>query len=210
MLNFKEYYSMSNRVNLSNIKLFDSETLFHEMAILNPAAIAKTQSALQFIHQHEIPGVLIGGMAVSHWTVDRHLTPDVDFLTNHVAQLKNILSQEKMPFSPLVSDGAFSGIQVPALDADFLDAHDGNEPFNQYILKTSKQTQIGGVSFQIIDPAVLTIMKFTLGRNKDTEDAFNLLKMVDKDALKGHLKALKDHLGDNIDASTIWGYKKAF
>lgn len=187
--------------------LFDSKTLFKEMAILNPGAIQKTQNAFQFVQQHGIQAVLIGGMAVSHWSTDRTLTPDVDFLTPDLNQVKQILQQNNMQSSVLASSGAYGGIMVPQLDADFLDANQGNAAFNQYVLNTAVSTRIGGVMFKIIDPNVLTIMKFDLGRAKDTEDAFKLMQggNVNKMAMRTHLKATKTMLS-NEEAQTIWGY----
>lgn len=49
-------------VNLREVALFDSPSLFKEMAVLNKNAIAKTQTAMQFIHDNNIPGVIIGGL----------------------------------------------------------------------------------------------------------------------------------------------------
>ena len=200
---------MANDVNLRESTLFDSQSLFHEMAVLNPNAIAKTQNAMQFIHQHNIPGVIIGGIAVSHYTQDRPLTPDVDFLVANIAALKSLLQQQNMIFSPLASNGAFGGIYVPELDADFLDASEGNVGFNRYILQTPTTARIGGVPFPVINPAVLTIMKFIIGRDKDTSDAFKLLPTVPKADLRVHLKALSKFLPEDMDARTIWSYAQA-
>jgi len=211
MKTFKEYSlerdSLMGIVNLTEAALFESQSLFKEMAILNPNAITKTQNALQFIHQNNIPGVLIGGMAVSHFTQDRALTPDVDFLTPNMAGLKELLHAQNIPFQPLASSGDFGGISVPQIDADFLDANEGNTKFNHYILQTAVTARIGGVSFPVINAAVLTIMKFMIGRDKDTEDAFKLLPTIPKDALKSHLKALRNSITGDIDAKTIWDYR---
>lgn len=196
-------------VNLTEAALFDSVSLFNEMAVLNPNAIAKTQTAMEFIHKHNIPGVIIGGIAVANYTHDRPLTPDVDFMTGNIAALKSILQQENIPFSPLASNGDFGGIFVPSLDADFLDAREGNVGLNRYILQTAKTARIGGANFPIIDPGVLTIMKFIIGRDKDQNDAFKLLPTVPKAELKAHLKALGKYLPEDMDAKTIWSYAQA-
>ena len=118
-------------------------------------------------------------------------------------------TKKGIAFQPLASNGEFGGIYVPKLDADFLDADEGNAPLNHYILKTAVSTQIGGVTFPIINNAVLTIMKFIIGRDKDTSDAFKLLKTVPKEELKTHLKNLKSYLPEDMDAKTIWSYAKA-
>ncbi len=196
-------------VNLAESSLFESPSLFKEMAVLNPKAIAKTQTAMQFIHQHNIPGVIIGGIAVSHFTHDRPLTPDVDFMTANISALEEILHQEGIPFQPLASSGDFGGIYVPSLDADFLDASQGNAALNRYILQTATTARIGGVSFPIINRAVLTIMKFIIGRDKDQNDAFKLLPTVPKAELKVHLKALSRYLPEDMDAKTIWSYAQS-
>ncbi len=187
--------------------LFDSKTLFKEMALLNPNAIQKTQNAFEFVQQHGINAVLIGGMAVAHWSHDRALTPDVDFLVPDLNSVKQVLQAQNYPSQPLASTGAYGGIMVPQLDADFLDANQGNTAFNQYVLKTAVSSRIGGVQFRVIDPNVLTIMKFDLGRSKDTDDAFKLLQggQVNKAAIKQHLLQVKNMLV-NDDIKTIWSY----
>jgi predicted nucleotidyltransferase len=207
-MNFREFL-MTKTVNLLEATLFDSSSLFKEMAILNPNAIAKTQTAMQFIHDNNIPGVIIGGMAVANYATDRALTPDVDFLTSDISKLKVLLQQQNIQFQPLASSGNFGGIYVPSLDADFLDASEGNVGLNKYILQTATTAKIGGVSFPIIDAAVLTIMKFIIGRDKDQNDAFKLLPTISKDVLKIHLKALSRFLPEEMNAKTIWSYAKA-
>lgn len=201
---------MSNNLNLKDSSLFDSQSLHAEMAVLNPNAISKTQKAMQFIHDNNIPGVIIGGIAVSNFTHDRALTPDVDFLTANIENVKSVLQKSKIPFQTLASTGPYGGIYVPDLDTDFLDANIGHSNLNHYILKNPTFAKIGGLNFPIINPAILTIMKFIIGREKDQVDAFKLLPTVPKEDLKIHLKALKNYLPEEIDAKTIWGYAQAF
>lgn len=196
-------------VNLSDAALFESQFLFKEMAVLNPSAIAKTQNAMQFVHDNNISGAIIGGIAVSHYTQDRKLTPDFDFLTPNINMVKAALQKNQIPFQPLASTGGFGGIFVPQLDADFLDADEGNAPLNHYVLQTAKTATIGGVSFPIIDPVVLMIMKLVIGRDKDQTDAFKLLPKLPKPELKVHLKAMKGMLPEDMDAKTIWSYAQA-
>jgi len=209
MKTFKEFFMSKKIVNLKDHSLFDSSSLFNEMAVLNPNAITKTQTAMQFIHDNDIPGVIIGGIAVSNYTQDRALTPDVDFLTSDIKFVKSVLEKEGIHFKQLATSGEFGGIYVPQLDADFLDANEGNAQLNHYILKTATTAQIGGAAFPIIDHAVLTIMKFIIGRDKDMHDAFKLLPTVSKEELKNHLKNLKNFLPEDMDAKTIWSYAKA-
>lgn len=208
MKRFAEYLVS---VDLSDKDGFNSQTLFIEMAILNPNAISKAQSAFQFITDKQIQGVLIGGMAVSHWAAERKLTPDVDFLVPNVDLVKSILTDEGIPFYPLLSAANLNGIQVTQYDADFMDEMGGEVPAS-YVLQTAKPAIIGGVSFKVADPGVLAISKFSIGREKDNEDAFKLLKSgsINKSEFKKHLKALKNYLIGELDAKTIWTYADAF
>ena len=207
MNTFKDFFM--SRVNLKEAILFDSSSLFKEMALLNPHAINKTQAAMQFIQQHSIPGAIIGGIAVANYVHDRPLTPDVDFLTSDLQLVKTVLQKQGMSFQPLASSGDFGGVYVPELDADFLDANEGNSPLNHYVLRTAITAKVGGVSFPIVNPEVLTIMKFVIGRDKDQTDAFKLLPIIRKDVLKVHLKALQKYLPRDASAKTIWSYAQA-
>jgi predicted nucleotidyltransferase len=195
-------------VDLSSKYLTDSKTLFQEMAVLNPNAINKIQSALQFLIDNHVNAVLIGGMAVAHWTTDRKLTPDVDVLTNEMSRIEQILNQNNIEYQPLAQVGNFAGIQVPRFDLDVLDANKGNSQFNQYVIHTARPARIGGVGFKVIDPDVLCIMKFDLTRQRDTEDAFKLLGSgnVRLRTLERHLSAIGQHLNHPEESQNILGY----
>ena len=187
---------------------FDSPTLFAEMAVQSQSAINKIHQALQFVIKNKLQCVLVGGMAVAHYTA-RPITPDVDFMSADIHAVEAALDKETIPYAALASDGRYSGIQVPSMDADFLDAKTGNKILNQYILKTAKVANIAGMSVPVIDPGVLVIQKFWVGRDKDTDDAFKLLKVTNKDELKTHLNAVGKSLkGSEIDAPTILSYAK--
>lgn len=205
----KKFIDFISPVNLNESKSFDSQFLFKEMAVLNQNAIKKTQSALQFIQRNGIKGAIIGGIAVSHFVSDRALTPDVDFLTSDIDKLKSILDKENIDHKPLASNGEYGGIYVADLDTDFLDVNEGNVFLNNYILKTSVPAQIGGASFQVVNPSVLAIMKLVIGRDKDQTDAFKILPTLPKAELKIHLTALKKHLPEDVPASLIWSYAKS-
>lgn len=208
MKTFKEYVMSKQKVNLTEASLFDSPFLFKEMALLNPNAIKKTETAMQFIKDNDIPGVIVGGVAVSHFTEDRPLTPDVDFMTSDISLVKSILMNKGMEYEPLAApSGDFGGIYVPDLDADFLDANIGTPVLNDYIMKTATNAKIGGQTFPVINPAVLAIMKFTTGRDKDETDAFKLLPTVSKAEFKQHLQALKSQFSKE-ELNNIWGYAK--
>ena len=201
MSKFKDFVERKEDFNC------DSQTLFNEMAILNPNSLNKIRNAIQFIHQNNIKCVLVGGMSVSHYVADRKLTPDVDLLTVDIENLKQILQEQNVPYSQLAGNEQYEGITVPQFDADFLDANAGNAKLNHYILQTAVNSNIAGVSIPVIDPCVLTIMKFEIGRDKDTDDAFKLLPTLDKNALKVHLTALKGDLR-TASAKEIWQYAK--
>jgi hypothetical protein len=206
-MRFTEYYNM---IDLTNPKLFGSQTLFKEMAVMNPNTIEKATKAMQFIHDNKIPGAIIGGVAVSNYTEDRPLTPDIDFMTSDLEHVKKILDEKKIPYRPLALTGAF-GIAVPSMDLDFLDASNGNPnevAMNTYIIGTAKNVTIGGQQFPMIDPAVLTIQKFTIGRDKDSKDAFRLLPTISKEEIKKHLKKLKGYI-DPDEVSSIWTMAKS-
>lgn len=200
MSNFKDFVFQRDK--------FQSPTLFKEMAVLRPNAISKIRQAFEFIHSNNIKGCLIGGIAVSHYIADRPLTPDVDYMVENISALTNILQTNNMQFHSLghMTD-SYEGIGVPQIDTDFLDAHKGKVHLNEYIIRTAITTVVGGTSVSIINPEVLTIMKFDIGRSKDLEDAFKLLKITNKDNLRTHLNALKGDLTE-IDAKTIWSYAK--
>lgn len=187
---------------------FDSPTLYAEMAVQSPTAINKIHQALQFVIRNKLQCVLVGGMAVAHYTA-RAITPDVDFMSASIQAVEAALDKETIAYAALASDGRYSGIQVPSMDADFLDANTGNKLLNQYILKTAKTANIAGMTVPVIDPGVLAIQKFWVGRDKDTDDAFKLLKVANKPELKAHLNAVGKSLrGSEIDAPTIWSYAK--
>lgn len=200
---------LHHTIDLTQECLFASKTLFKEMALLNPNAIKKTTNAFQWVHDNQINGVLIGGMSVAHWTKDRTITPDVDILTSELSKVIELLQAQNIHYNNLASDGRYGGISVPSMDVDFLDATKGNVKLNQYILKTATPQMIGGISFLVIDPATLAIAKMWTGRNKDTEDSFNLMgsgNLNKKDFLY-HLKMLSPTLkGSDISPKELGDY----
>ncbi len=200
---------IESQVDLSTSFLFDSKSLYKEMAIQNPDALNKTQNAMQFITDNKLSGVLVGGMAYSHHHIDRPNKTDVDFLTDDIEKVKESLARNSMIHAPLAGNDLFGGIQVPELDADFLDANVGNAGLNRYLMDTSQMANIGGVKFKVADPSVLAIMKLTTGRPKDMEDAFGLFSIVDIEKLKNHVKNLEKYLPDDTDAETIISYAQA-
>lgn len=197
---------LTEHVDLRNDKGFDSQNLFREMAVLAPAAVNKLQAGLQWIKNHNIQAVIIGGTAVAHYVAgSRPLTPDVDFLVANMTDVQNKLRQEQIQFTPLAEIGAFSGIQVPQFDTDFLDANSGTPEINRYVFQTARNERVGGATFPIISPEVLAIVKFNIGRDKDDKDAFMLLQSG-KMNKKLYLQAVKDLRGYLHDPQSIKMY----
>jgi len=186
---------------------FTSQTLYQEMAIQSPSALEKIKKSFEFVKRNNINCVLVGGMAVAHYT-SRAITPDVDFLCPDIESVKTAASKENLKFKPVIYPelNQIGGIQIVDFDADFLDAKKANSEVNLKILSNALPAKIGGFNVLVADPATLTIQKFATGRNKDLDDAFKLLPLVDKSILKSTLKSVKDNLGNQIDAKTIWSY----
>ena len=131
-------------------------------------------------------------------------------MTSDLNYVKKVLDEKNIPYRPLALTGAF-GIAVPSMDLDFLDASNGNPnevAMNTYIIGTAKNVTIGGQEFPMIDPAVLTIQKFIIGRDKDSKDAFRLLPTISKEEIKKHLKKLKNYI-DPDEVSSIWTMAKS-
>lgn len=192
---------------LCEVDGFSSKYLYNEMAIQSPSAIQKIKKSFEFVKRNNLDCVLVGGMAVAHYT-SRAITPDVDFLCPDIAAVKHAADKENLNVRPVVfADlNQSGGFQIVEFDADFLDAKKGNAEVNSQIIIHAEPTSIGGFTVLISDPSTLMIQKFVTGRNKDLEDAFKLLPLVDKSKLKSILKILKNKLGSEIDAKTIWSY----
>lgn len=182
---------------------FDSFSLFQEVISQSSATLSKIKSVFDFITENKLNVVLIGGMAVAHY-IKRTITPDVDFMVSNIDTIKQVLNNGEITYTPLAGSG-FGGIHVPIFDTDFIDAQSGNVFLNNYVIKTAIPVMIGGINVPIINKNVLVIQKFQIGRNKDIEDAFNLLKIIDKKEFKSHLKILSRHIED---AESILGYTK--
>ena len=196
------------QVDLRNDKGFDSANLFREMSTLAPSIVNKLQMGLQWIKTHNISAVIIGGAAVAHYVQGaRPLTPDVDFMTMNMADVQAKLRQDGIQFAPLAEIGAFTGIQVPQFDADFLDGTSGTPLIIRYIFQTARNERIGGATFPIISPELLAIVKFNIGRDKDDKDAFMLLQngRLNKEL---YLKAVKDLRSELQDAQSVKMYSQ--
>jgi len=190
---------------------FDSATLLREMAIQSPSALNKIHKAFAFVTDNNLQDklVLVGGMAVAHWT-SRTITPDVDFLCGNINAVKAMLSKDGIDFSSVTfaNLSTTGGFTVPSFDADFLDPAGSNLPVNMNILDSAAPSIIAGMIILVADPAALAIQKFVTGRTKDLDDGFKLLAVCDKTKLKTMLKKLKNELPEEMNAREIWNYAK--
>lgn len=162
-------------VNLSDPRGFSDRLLFESIAQQPALAVQNFQSALQWVFENQIDAVIVGGLAVWHYAKPRK-AKDTDFLTANVGYIKQLLKSQNKYFQPLAEIDGVSGIQVPEIDADFLDANSGNVKLNHYILRTAKEATIGGVNSKVISPELLAIYKYINFRQKDMQDAFTVLQ----------------------------------
>lgn len=195
-------------VDFSNPDGFSSMRLFTEVAALSPNIQSRLQTGVGWIAKHQIPCCLVGGAAVLHYVAgSRPLTPDLDFLVPDITIVVQKAQQDGLAMARL--NGTLSppvtGITIEEFSIDFIDAKTGNVKLNRYILSTAKPTMVGGATIQVISPAVLTVMKLSLGRDKDDNDAFLLLQSgtFTKQEFK---KALQDLRGAIEDPASMWSY----
>ena len=190
---------------------FDSATLLMELRKQTQSALDKIYQAFAFVADNNLQDecILVGGMAVAHWT-SRAITPDIDFLCRNIGAVKASLSKNGIDFSPVTfaNLGATGGFTVPSFDADFLDLRAANMPVNMNIIDSAVPSLIAGMTILVADPASLAIQKFVTGRTKDLEDSFKLLAVCDKAKLKVMLKTLKNDLPEAMSAKEIWSYAK--
>ena len=190
---------------------FDSATLLREMAIQSPSALNKIHKTFAFVTDNNLQDklVLVGGMAVAHWT-SRAITPDIDFLCGDIEAVKAMLSKKKIAFSPITfaNLGIDGGFTISSFNADFLDPEASNSAVNMNILDSAAPSMIAGMIILVADPAALAIQKFVTGRTKDLDDGFKLLAVCDKSKLKVMLKKLQRDLPEEMSAKEIWNYAK--
>ena len=190
---------------------FDSATLLKEMRKQTPSALDKIYQAFAFVTDNNLQDklVLVGGMAVAHWT-SRTITPDVDFLCGNINAVQGALSKEGIEFSPVTfaNLGTTGGLSVPSFNADFLDPAGSNLPVNMNIIDSAAPSMIAGMIILVADPAALAIQKFVTGRTKDLDDGFKLLAVCEKTKLRVMLKKLQRDLPEEMSAREIWNYAK--
>ena len=189
----------------------DSATLLKEMRKQTPSALSKIHKTFTFIIENNLQNecILVGGMAVAHWT-SRAITPDVDFLCRNINAVKAMLSKKKISFSPITfaNLGTTGGLTVSSFNADFLDPEESNSAVNMNIIDSAAPSMIAGMRINVADPAALAIQKFVTGRSKDIDDGFKLLAVCELSKLKVMLKKLARFLPEEMSSKEIWSYAK--
>jgi predicted nucleotidyltransferase len=157
---------------------FSSKNLFNEINRLAHPQIRQLMEGLQWMTENFPRSVLIGGAATVHYLDGgRELTPDFDFLTSEFALLQGKAVRENLEFHPLINSmNRQIGLVLTKFNIDFLDAEAENIPLHDLVLKSFQKILVGGFQIKIVNPELLTIMKLELGREKDLEDAFLLIK----------------------------------
>ena len=154
---------------------FHSENLYNKMGLLSESQVGEIYKGIEWIINNHVDAVVVGGTAVIHYLKGgRDLTPDLDVLVPDLTKLRNMLiSQGITP--KLLSDGL--GITVDKFNTDFLNVNAGTSCINKYLFsnKCYHAVLIGGNNLNIINAELLCIMKLSVGRQKDTDDAINLL-----------------------------------
>lgn len=159
-INFKENYS--------------SQNLYEKVILLSEIEKQKIIKGLNFIINSRLNMVLVGGMAVvHHLKTNRVLTPDVDILVSDMDKLKELLYRHNIKYNNLNNN---LGITVDEFNTDFLDSQANNKKLNKVILSTPNIAKIAGYSINIINPELLFIMKMETSRDKDIDDAINIIK----------------------------------
>ena len=177
-----------------------SRNLWEKVNLLTEEQIGNIKRGLEWTVNNFPNAVLIGGTATVHYiTSARDLTPDLDFLVNDIGLVRTRLSRDSISFERLYVGGEKSlGLVVEEFNTDYLDANVGNVKLNRLILTTPNTGNIGGYQVKIINPELLAIMKFELGRDRDINDAFLLLSSgkINIDNYKKYANELKGTLQD--------------
>jgi len=179
---------------------YTSENLWKKINILTEDDKNKIASGLEWTINNAPSVVLVGGTAVVHYIKSaRDLTPDLDFMARDIDSIKTKLSYDNIQYDEL-NPGYKEplGITVDSLNTDYLDSNVGNRELNKLILSDPIKGNVGGYSFNIINPELLTILKFESSRNKDVQDGLALLGSgkVNKEKYKKYLDQLKSTLTD--------------
>jgi len=187
---------------------YTSINLFEKVNKLNEEEIRNIAKGLDWVVNNAPNAVLVGGTATVHYISGaRDLTPDLDFMVNDVDNIKTKLSHEGIRYSEL-NPGYEEplGITVEEFNTDFLDKNALNVKLNELILRTPITGKVAGHDVKIINPELLAIMKFDVGRDKDLGDALKLLSSgkIDKNKYLDYLRILKPTLQDY---ESMYSYK---
>lgn len=187
-------------MNLLLKESFTSVNLYNKIKILEISTINQMNIGMKWVNDNKINLALVGGTAVCNYlNSGRNLTPDVDYLVDSIADVKNKLDADNIEYHDLKGyEGNSLGITVPSFNIDFLDSNTGNKTLNKLVLKSKTTTSIGGTQIPIIIPELLAILKLDLGRTKDIDDGFALLQSgkLNKSTYINLVKALKGKLND--------------
>lgn len=179
---------------------YTSHNLWEKINLLEREQLNGISTGLNWTVENIPSAVLVGGTAVVHYiTGARDLTPDLDFLVRDIESVKTKLSHADVRYNELNPGyGEPIGITIEEFNTDYLDSEEINPQLNGLILQTPIKGNVGGYSVNIINPELLSIMKFELGRDKDTNDGFKLLTSgkVDKEKYTKFVKMLKPTLSD--------------
>lgn len=178
---------------------FESDNLYGKLSLLTEVEVKRVINGLDWVVNNLDDAVLVGGTAVVHYLKGgRDLTPDIDFMVSNIEKVKTKLDNQGINYAPLKNN---MGITIDEFNTDILDykyANDNNKILNALILKNFKTVKINNELVKIINPYLLTILKFELGRTKDLNDALALINsgLLAKDIYIKYVNALKNSLND--------------
>jgi len=176
---------------------FDSINLYGKLSLLTESQTKQIFQGIEWVSKNYKDAVIIGGTAIVYYlNGGRNLTPDIDFLIEDISDLKLKLESDNIPYKSILGSAGSIGITVENFNTDFLSVNSGNKYVNKLILKTAKMANVGGYQIKIAIPELLAIMKFELGRDKDTDDGFALLTSgkLNKDTYIEIVTGLKNYL----------------
>lgn len=137
----------------------------------------EVRAALEAWAALKVPGILIGGLALSYWSVPRH-TQDIDYLVGDLprgplAGFKQTRPHAWVHFA--------SGVEVEVLDPPFLNLTDA-----LYARVESLAAHVHGVL--IATPASLIALKLNRFSRQDQADIENLLRLTTKNEVLAQFK----------------------
>ena len=192
----------NKKITMNNLLVkenFDSENLWKKFQLLSKTEIRTLSKGLEWTVINMPNALLIGGTAtVNYISGDRELTPDLDFMVTAIELVKTKLNQIDIKYQDLYGNTGSLGIVVPDINVDFLDSNVGNIMLNKLIMDNPNVVTIGGYQVKVVNPELLAILKFELGRDRDLNDALLLLSSgaCDKNEYISYVNQLKGTLQD--------------